>query len=111
MISDDVLELTGFPPQADHSGDGAILPTWTAVDANNVKTSRELWESMKTDGWRVDVSTRVIVQRKFLLIHLPFPRLVSPVCTAHMISLAAHHFIYASSIPVSPDRPIEVGNK
>ncbi|KAI5118140.1 hypothetical protein M0805_001739 [Coniferiporia weirii] len=34
--------------------DGAILPTWTAVDQNNVKTSRELWESMKRDGWRVD---------------------------------------------------------
>ncbi|PAV16188.1 metal ion binding oxidoreductase [Pyrrhoderma noxium] len=34
--------------------DGAIMPTWTAVDANNVKTSRELWESMKKDGWRVE---------------------------------------------------------
>lgn len=37
------------------SGDGAILPTWTAVDTNNVKTSRELWDGMKADGWNVDV--------------------------------------------------------
>ncbi|EIM91392.1 uncharacterized protein STEHIDRAFT_153038 [Stereum hirsutum FP-91666 SS1] len=35
-------------------GDGAILPTWTAVDANNVKTSRELWEHMRNEGWRVE---------------------------------------------------------
>ncbi|KAG6902829.1 hypothetical protein C0995_010714 [Termitomyces sp. Mi166 len=36
------------------SGEGAILPTWTAVDHNNVKTSKELWEYMKTEGWNVD---------------------------------------------------------
>lgn len=39
---------------AAESGEGAILPTWTAVDTNNVKTSRELWEYMKTQGWNVD---------------------------------------------------------
>ncbi|KLO17434.1 hypothetical protein SCHPADRAFT_900700 [Schizopora paradoxa] len=48
------LILTHNEVATDHSGDGAILPTWTAVDANNVKTSKELWESMKKDGWRVD---------------------------------------------------------
>ncbi|KAG6837385.1 hypothetical protein H0H93_010544 [Arthromyces matolae] len=36
------------------SGEGAILPTWTAVDHNNVKTSKELWEYMKAQGWNVD---------------------------------------------------------
>ncbi|KAJ3567855.1 hypothetical protein NP233_g6086 [Leucocoprinus birnbaumii] len=36
------------------SGEGAILPTWTHVDTNNVKTCRELWEHMKSDGWNVD---------------------------------------------------------
>ena len=36
-------------------GDGAILPTWTAVDTNNVKTSRELWEHMRDEGWHVEV--------------------------------------------------------
>lgn len=40
---------------ADVTGEGAILPTWTAVDTNNVKTSRELWASLKSDGWNVDV--------------------------------------------------------
>jgi hypothetical protein len=37
------------------SGEGAILPTWTAVDSGNVKTSLELWGYMKEDGWNVDV--------------------------------------------------------
>lgn len=40
---------------AAESGEGAILPTWTAVDTNNVKTSRELWAYMKQEGWNVDV--------------------------------------------------------
>ncbi|KAI9453330.1 inositol hexakisphosphate-domain-containing protein [Russula earlei] len=35
-------------------GDGAILPTWTAVDSNNVRTSRELWEYMRSEGWHVE---------------------------------------------------------
>ncbi|VDC06830.1 unnamed protein product [Peniophora sp. CBMAI 1063] len=35
-------------------GDGAILPTWTAVDGNNVRTSRELWEHLATEGWHVE---------------------------------------------------------
>ncbi|KAK0205042.1 inositol hexakisphosphate-domain-containing protein [Desarmillaria ectypa] len=39
---------------ATDSGEGAILPTWTAVDTNNVKTSRELWSFMKESGWNVD---------------------------------------------------------
>ncbi|KAK7031228.1 hypothetical protein VNI00_013644 [Paramarasmius palmivorus] len=39
---------------ASDSGEGAILPTWTAVDTNNVKTSRELWTYMKNEGWNVD---------------------------------------------------------
>ena len=38
------------------SGEGAILPTWTSVDTNNVKTSRELYSDLKKDGWNVDVS-------------------------------------------------------
>jgi hypothetical protein len=42
-----------FP--ASETGEGAILPTWTAVDVNNVKTSKELWAHLKKDGWNVDV--------------------------------------------------------
>ena len=47
------------------SGEGAIIPTWTAVDNGSVKTSRELWTLMKKEGWNVDVSSssmRVYVQ-------------------------------------------------
>jgi hypothetical protein len=40
-------------------GDGAILPTWTAVDNNNVRTSRELWEYMRSEGWHVEVSVAI----------------------------------------------------
>ncbi|KAG7089324.1 hypothetical protein E1B28_011021 [Marasmius oreades] len=39
---------------ASDSGEGAILPTWTAVDNNNVRTQRELWTHMKQEGWNVD---------------------------------------------------------
>jgi hypothetical protein len=37
------------------NGDGTILPTWTAVDSSNVKTPRELFESMRKTGWNVEV--------------------------------------------------------
>jgi hypothetical protein len=37
------------------NGDGTILPTWTAVDSNNVKTPRELFEAMRKTGWNVEV--------------------------------------------------------
>jgi hypothetical protein len=40
-------------------GDGAILPTWTAVDSNNVRTSRELWAKMRSEGWHVEVSIAI----------------------------------------------------
>ena len=42
-------------------GDGAILPTWTAVDSSNVRTSRELWEYMKNEGWHVEVGVAIRV--------------------------------------------------
>lgn len=37
------------------NGDGTILPTWTAVDSHNVKTPRELFETMRKSGWNVEV--------------------------------------------------------
>ncbi|KII85117.1 hypothetical protein PLICRDRAFT_45241 [Plicaturopsis crispa FD-325 SS-3] len=48
------LVLTHNEIAAESGEPGAILPTWTAVDAGNVKTSRQLWENMKTEGWNVD---------------------------------------------------------
>lgn len=58
------VELIDSSKAAD-SGEGAILPTWTAVDDNNVKTSRELWEHMTTQGWNVDVRICVFVWQPF----------------------------------------------
>ena len=37
------------------NGDGTILPTWTAVDSDNVKTPRQLFEAMRESGWNVEV--------------------------------------------------------
>ena len=37
------------------NSDGTILPTWTAVDSNNVRTPRELFETMRKSGWSVEV--------------------------------------------------------
>ncbi|KAG1860390.1 hypothetical protein F4604DRAFT_2035673 [Suillus subluteus] len=36
------------------TGDGAVLPTWIHVDKVNVRTSRELWDEMRADGWNVE---------------------------------------------------------
>ncbi|KAI0342721.1 hypothetical protein BDW22DRAFT_1357208 [Trametopsis cervina] len=36
------------------SGEGPILPTWTAVDTGNVRTMRELMEGMRREGWNVE---------------------------------------------------------
>ncbi|KAL1739376.1 inositol hexakisphosphate-domain-containing protein [Schizophyllum fasciatum] len=51
---------------ASDSGEGAILPTWTAVDVNNVRTSRELWTQMKNQGWNVDY-------HRYTLTYTAFP--------------------------------------
>ncbi|KAL6297864.1 inositol hexakisphosphate-domain-containing protein [Sparassis latifolia] len=39
---------------ASDTGDGPILPTWTAVDTANVRTTRELMENMHNVGWNVE---------------------------------------------------------
>ncbi|KAH9928428.1 inositol hexakisphosphate-domain-containing protein [Amylocystis lapponica] len=40
---------------ASDAGEGAVLPTWTAVDTANVRTTRELMEGMRESGWNVEV--------------------------------------------------------
>ena len=37
-------------------GVNTLLPIWTAVDINSVKTARELWEDLATEGWKLEVS-------------------------------------------------------
>ncbi|KZT67481.1 hypothetical protein DAEQUDRAFT_729142 [Daedalea quercina L-15889] len=41
---------------ASDAGEGAIVPTWTAVDSANVRTMCELMENMRTDGWNVETT-------------------------------------------------------
>ena len=58
------LDLCGFRLTggfvASDTGDGAILPTWTAVDNNNVRTTRELMEQMRDAGWNLEVRSAPI---------------------------------------------------
>ena len=65
--NDGVFEL------ASDSGDGAILPTWTAVDTNNVRTQRELMENMRKDGWNVEVCPTVSHGIRGLNLFIPVP--------------------------------------
>lgn len=37
-----------------------VLPTWTAVEASTVKTSREVWDSIKAEGWPVEVGVSLL---------------------------------------------------
>lgn len=38
----------------EESSNGDITPTWIAVDADTVQTVREVWERVRSEGWRVD---------------------------------------------------------
>ncbi|PPQ64598.1 hypothetical protein CVT26_001996 [Gymnopilus dilepis] len=74
-----------------NSGEGAILPTWTAVDTANVKTSRELWESMKKAGWNVDyyripISPDRPIEDNYLDAYLRVIRETDPTKTALVFS-------------------------
>ena len=64
--------------KASDTGEGAILPTWTAVDIANVRTMRELMEGMRRDGWNVDVRSYTSI---YLHICLIVAFIVSPVCS------------------------------
>ncbi|EJD48990.1 hypothetical protein AURDEDRAFT_161927 [Auricularia subglabra TFB-10046 SS5] len=35
-------------------GDGSIVPMWTAVEENTVRTPREIWDDLRQQGWKVD---------------------------------------------------------
>ncbi|KAF8322469.1 hypothetical protein DL93DRAFT_2123864 [Clavulina sp. PMI_390] len=39
----------------EQAGDESIVPSWTAVDASSVLTSKELWENLRREGWGVEV--------------------------------------------------------
>ncbi|KAI0067260.1 hypothetical protein BV25DRAFT_1819577 [Artomyces pyxidatus] len=72
-------------------GDGAILPTWTAVDSGNVKTSRELWESLKDEGWhveyhRIPISPDRPIEDNYLDAYLHVIKKTDPVRTSLVFS-------------------------
>ncbi|RPD74988.1 hypothetical protein L226DRAFT_508637 [Lentinus tigrinus ALCF2SS1-7] len=72
---------------ASDSGEGAILPTWTAVDTNNVRTQRELMENMKHDGWNVDyyripISPERPIEDNYLDAYLRVIKETDPLTTA-----------------------------
>jgi hypothetical protein len=77
--------LTHNEVASDSGEEGAILPTWTAVGVDNVRTSSDLWGSMKEEGWNVDVSYHS-----------------GMVYIEQALTLQKYH-----RIPISPDRPIE----
>ncbi|KAF5327539.1 hypothetical protein D9619_004360 [Psilocybe cf. subviscida] len=84
------LVLTHNEVAAD-SGEGAILPTWTAVDSGNVKTSLELWGYMKEDGWNVDyhripISPDRPIEDNYLDAYLRVIRDTDPTQTALVFS-------------------------
>ena len=83
-------------------GDGAILPTWTAVDNNNVRTSRELWEYMKSEGWHVEVSVtiRAVLTQVLSMNHISI--------IGECVAVFEAEVLTRFSIPISPNRPIEV---
>ena len=73
------------------SSEGAILPTWTAVDSSNVKTSREVWESMKAQGWNVDyhripISPDRPIEDNYLDAYLRLIKPTSPLKTSLVFS-------------------------
>ncbi|KAF8199666.1 inositol hexakisphosphate-domain-containing protein [Pholiota molesta] len=83
--------LTHNEVAAAESGEGAILPTWTAVDTNNVKTSRELWAYMKQEGWNVDyhripISPDRPIEDNYLDAYLRVIRETDPTKTALVFS-------------------------
>ncbi|EPQ54220.1 hypothetical protein GLOTRDRAFT_116807 [Gloeophyllum trabeum ATCC 11539] len=76
---------------ASDSGEGAILPTWTAADASNVKTSREVWENMARDGWNVEVCLIPIsperpIEDNYLDAYLSVIKKTDPLTTALVFS-------------------------
>ncbi|KAF8223849.1 hypothetical protein L208DRAFT_1314989 [Tricholoma matsutake] len=73
------------------NGEGAILPTWTSVDNRNVKTSRELWEAMKSQGWNVDyhripISPDRPIEDNYLDAYVQVIRATDPLRTALVFS-------------------------
>lgn len=72
---------------ASDAGEGAILPTWTAVDSANVRTTRELMENMRRDDWnveyhRIPISPERPIEDNYLDAYLRVIKETDPLTTA-----------------------------
>lgn len=66
--------------------DGIILPTWTAAEPATVKTSREVWEAVKAEGWlveyhRIPISPTRPIEDNYLDAYVNVLKTVSPTTT------------------------------
>ncbi|KAF8754252.1 Inositol hexakisphosphate [Rhizoctonia solani] len=66
----------------------SLIPTWTSVDVNSVKTPREVWEEAKEEGWNVEVVSRIpitpdrAIEDNYLDAYLNVIKSVDPLETA-----------------------------
>ncbi|KAJ1307486.1 hypothetical protein OPQ81_001585 [Rhizoctonia solani] len=65
----------------------SLIPTWTSVDANSVKTSREVWEEAREEGWnveyhRIPITPDRAIEDNYLDAYLNVIKSVDPLETA-----------------------------
>ncbi|CAE6515835.1 unnamed protein product [Rhizoctonia solani] len=65
----------------------SLIPTWTSVDANSVKTSRDVWQEAKEEGWnveyhRIPITSDRAIEDNYLDAYLDVIKSVDPLETA-----------------------------
>ncbi|KAF8688978.1 Inositol hexakisphosphate, partial [Rhizoctonia solani] len=65
----------------------SLIPTWTSVDVNSVKTPREVWEEAKEEGWnveyhRIPITPDRAIEDNYLDAYLNVIKSVDPLETA-----------------------------
>jgi hypothetical protein len=53
-ILDEARKYGGMILFHDEVESGRLMPTWMSVDEQSIKTPREVWESVREAGWRVE---------------------------------------------------------
>ena len=53
-ILDEARRYGGMVLIHDEVPSGQIIPTWMSVDEGSIRTSMEIYEDVKKEGWRVD---------------------------------------------------------